>query len=193
MTRMHGNKQRIRTESPLGSLILDILWTISDVTTAMGFEGPYQQVRRLHREALGVPEPKRWQYNQAIRYLKRDRDLEVIEKNNKLFLKLTKKGRLKVLLRKLAKEPRKKEKWDGKWRLIIWDIPEISSAQRNRLRAVIKDIGFYQLQKSVFISPYSIPRPAVDYLKESGLLKFIRFLRVDELDKDGVLKKHFGL
>ncbi len=178
---------------PLGDSILEILHTIGDLTAAMGFEGPYDHIRRLHREASGIPEPKRWQYKQTVRYLKRDGNLEIIEKNNKLFLKLTRKGKLRVLLRKLYGEFQKNQKWDGKWRVIIWDIPEISNGQRNLLRKFVKNLGFYQLQKSVFITPYQIPRAAVEYLKESDLSKFIRFLRIDELDKETDLKKRFDL
>ena len=177
----------------VGQSILDFLWSMADVTAAMGFEAPYQQLRRLRREDVGAPELQRWKYNQTVNYLKRDGNLEVIEKNNRLFLKLTRKGKMKTLLTKLADEFGTDQAWDKKWRLIMWDIPEISNTQRNRLRALVKRVGFYQLQKSVFITPFLIPKSAVEYLKESGLMKFIRILRVDKLEDDKYLKKHFGL
>ncbi len=176
------------TGPSLGEMILDILWTASDITAAMGFVGPYSHIRRREKRPL-----KRWQYNKAVKYLARDKHLEIVEKNNKLFLKLTSKGKLRALMNKLNSRPAAVHRRDGKWRLIIWDIPETSNSQRNHLRAWVKHLGFYQLQKSVFITPYSIPKEAVDYLVESGLIDFIRFLRVDKLDKDADLRKHFNL
>lgn len=46
------------------------------------------------------------------------------------------------------------ETWDKKWRIIIFDIPQEKSHLRDVVRNKLKKIGFYQLQKSVFIYPY---------------------------------------
>ena len=48
-------------------------------------------------------------------------------------------------------------------------------------------------QASVFISPFRLNREAVWYLKKTGLIEYIRILRVDEMDEDKHLKKHFHL
>ena len=141
----------------------------------------------------GMPEPVRWRYNRAIKYLEQRGQIQLIKKNDDLFLKLTKKGKTKILLHRLEQSFEKPNSWDGKWRLIIWDIPESSNLERDKIRRVIKNLGCYRLQHSVFITPYPWPAPAVEYLNESGLLKFIRFIRADKLDDEGALKKHFGL
>jgi len=49
------------------------------------------------------------------------------------------------------------------------------------------------LQASVFISPHPLNREALIYLRQSGLMEFIRILRVDEMDNDKRLRKKFGL
>jgi phenylacetic acid degradation operon negative regulatory protein len=117
--------------------------------------------------------------------------LKVTEKNNKKFIQLTNKGQLKVLLSKA--EVSKTEKWDGKWRLIIYDIPEDSKPQRTFFRKLLKKNGFYKLQASVFISPYSLNRQALDYLRASGLIDYIRIIRADDMDYDTDLLKKFNL
>jgi CRISPR-associated endonuclease Cas2 len=77
--------------------------------------------------------------------------------------------------------------------MAIFDIPEKGRRERDAIRGVLKLIGFYQLQKSVYIYPYEIPGDIVNYLKMSGLLQFIRFARVDKMDDETFLKKHFKL
>ena len=75
----------------------------------------------------------------------------------------------------------------------MWDIPEKASVERNRLRRFVKDLSFLQVQKSVFITPYQIPAPAVEYLKDSKLIRFIRFVRVDKIEDDKYFKKKYDL
>ncbi len=45
----------------------------------------------------------------------------------------------------------------------------------------------------MFINPYSLNREAVSYLKESGLMDYIRILKVEEMDNDLDLQKKFKL
>ena len=115
----------------------------------------------------------------------------MIKKNGQTFIQLTQKGKIDVLLKKL--EHGQTKNWDGKWRLMIWDIPETSRQKRDQIRWFIKRLHFFLLQKSVFITPYEMSKDTVDYLVESGLMDYIRFLRVDRLDNDQAMKKHFGL
>lgn len=183
-------------QPPLGyslpKAILDILLDLGENIPL--FESPYVRMKRLWREDRGIPTPPMWRYNRAIKYLEYREKLKIIKQGDRLFLKLTKKGKVEVLLSRLASSDKKlKMKWDGKWRLIIWDIPESSSEQRNKIRYFVKNLGFYKLQLSVFVRPYPLPREAVAYLKESGFLKFIRFLRVDEMDDDESLREYFHL
>lgn len=184
-------KERFPLNYSVGKAVLDILLDLGKNATL--FETPYMHMKRLWREARGVPGPKRWRYNQAIRYLEHAAQVEVLERNDKTFLKLTRKGKLRVLLERLENGYQKQTDWDGKWRLIIWDIPEKSRLHRDQIRKFIKDLGFLQLQQSVFITPYPLPQSAVLYLQESGLSKYLRFLRVDKIDDDRVLKHHFGV
>lgn len=47
------------------------------------------------------------------------------------------------------------KKWDGYWRVIIFDIPQEQSKNRNILRRRLRWWGFHMLQKSVFVFPYT--------------------------------------
>jgi phenylacetic acid degradation operon negative regulatory protein len=104
---------------------------------------------------------------------------------------LTDKGQLTALLQKAGIQ--KSPNWDGKWRVLVFDIPEGSRGKRDQFRALLKRHNFVKLQASVFISPYSLNQEAVQYLKQTGLIEFIRLMRVDEIDDDRELKKKFKL
>ncbi|MFZ1720413.1 MAG: hypothetical protein WAU28_03620 [Candidatus Moraniibacteriota bacterium] len=49
-------------------------------------------------------------------------------------------------------------KWDKKWRVVIFDIPEKDRVFRGILREHLHEIGFFKLQQSVFVHPYPCER-----------------------------------
>lgn len=68
-------------------------------------------------------------------------------------IEITKKGRDRLL--KFAADNlkiKKMKKWDGKWWIVIFDIPRKHNNVRNVLREKLKNLGMRQLQESVFIS-----------------------------------------
>lgn len=48
----------------------------------------------------------------------------------------------------------KPHKWDGQWRIVFYDIPEHKKTGRDALAAKLRNLGFYQLQRSVWVHPY---------------------------------------
>ncbi len=130
-------------------------------------------------------------YRSAAYNLKKRGSIKFVSKNGKRFLQLTKKGELEILLAK-AKMP-VAGKWDGKWRMVVFDIPESAKQQRNQLRDLLKRNNFRKLQASVYINPYPLNREALKYLLETGLDGYIRIIKVEEMDNDKDLKKKFGL
>lgn len=131
------------------------------------------------------------QYRQTLWKLEQKGCLKISKDKNIEFISLTRKGQLKILLGKSSLVYKKI--WDKKWRLLIFDIPEASHLQRDHFRLLLKQKGFIKLQASVFISPYQLNAQAIRYLEETGLNKFIRILRVDKIDNDIELRKHFSL
>lgn len=66
--------------------------------------------------------------------------------------RLTEKGRLHVLG---GRDPEKQwsRRWDGQWRLILFDVPIEQDVQRGRLRRYLRARGFGYIQGSVWITP----------------------------------------
>lgn len=106
-------------------------------------------------------------------------------------MELTKKGELELLMARAWLN--KPAVWDGKWRVIFFDIPENANTRRDKLRRLLIKNGFIKLQASIYISPYTLNRLAIDYLKNTGLIGYIRIGRLEELDDDRDLRKKFNL
>jgi len=46
------------------------------------------------------------------------------------------------------------KKWDGKWFIVVFDVPEVERNKRNFLRKFLNEIGFFLYQQSVYVFPY---------------------------------------
>jgi phenylacetic acid degradation operon negative regulatory protein len=69
--------------------------------------------------------------------------------------RLTSEGRLQALG---GRDPEERwgRRWDGKWRLVLFDFPQAEAKLRDRLRRHLRDRGFGYLQNSVWITPDSL-------------------------------------
>lgn len=155
----------------------------------MPFETPHMHLRRIS----GWPkEYRKSRINQELRRMKDRGWIEEAERQGKKFLKLTAKGKVEGLCRKIQSIRKvARREWDGKWRLALFDIPEKGRWQRDTIRWTLKCAGFQQLQKSVYVYPHEIPAEVIEYLKAAGLLSFIRFARIDKIDDEKDLQKVF--
>src|SRR3990170_3907407 len=92
----------------------------------------------------------------TLRRLEKKRLVKIREKNGKHTIELTKEGKQKfqniqIEDLQIVKPPH----WDGKWRIVIFDIPEEAlRSARGILRAKLKEWDFYPLQKSVWVCPW---------------------------------------
>lgn len=89
--------------------------------------------------------------------LKRLREKGFIEKSTdkneeKIILKLTEIGKEFLYLSKSDEEV----EWDGRWRIVVFDIPESKRLVRDILRSRLKIWGFQPWQKSVWASKKNV-------------------------------------
>ncbi len=110
-----------------------------------------------------------------------------------LTLILTDKGKQRALRYNLETIEIPKQKWDGRWRIVIFDIPEIRRDARDALRELLKKMGFYELQKSVFIYPFEC-EDEIDFIVEIFEIRnYVRFLRVDSFTNEEQFRLKFNL
>ncbi len=87
---------------------------------------------------------------------------------------------------------RNPKKWDGKWRLVVFDIPEKMKKAREALRDKLRKLGFYQLQKSVFVFPFAC-HDEINFIVEFFELRpHVRIMTVLDVTNEAELKLHFG-
>src|SRR3989344_3863448 len=87
----------------------------------------------------------------------------------------------------------KKEKWDGKWRVLIFDIPESLRFIRDQIRATLVAVGFKRLQDSVWIYPYNCEDLIILLKTDLEIGKDLLYMIVDTLEDDEEIKNYFGL
>lgn len=133
--------------------------------------------------------------HEAVQRLNRKRLIEMIEKGDRLYLKITTNG--KQLVKNFhyddLKLPQFKA-WDQKWRLVIFDIPDKKRKERQVFSKKLKDLGFHPLQESVFVYPYEC-RDEIDFICEFlSISRYINYCLVEALDKrEGDLRNIFNL
>lgn len=110
------------------------------------------------------------------------------------FLRLTNKGEAKLQqLERHDYRLAKPKRWDKKWRIIIFDIPERRRILRAQIRRTITAVGFMKLQKSVWVYPYDC-EDFVNLIKTNFKIgKDLLYLIVDSIENDKFIKKYFQL
>jgi len=143
-------------------------------------------------EATG---PLNWRTRHIIDRFQKQKYVTVQEdKDGTITVKITKNGLVKALSYELnTLRIKKPERWDGKWRAVVFDVPEKYHRLRDVFRMRIKQIGLYPLQESVYISPYPC-FDQIEFLRELyGIAFTVRYLLVEKVEEDGFLRKYFGL
>src|SRR3989344_5150956 len=133
--------------------------------------------------------------HQAIKNLYRSKLVSAKKNENGSFtLTITRKGQKVALNYKIENIiiPAMK-KWDGKWRMVVFDVPEKYRIGRDALRRALKQIGFLEYQKSVFIHPFEC-KDEIDFVVEFFRMRpWARIVVAESIDDDLRLKRHFNL
>ncbi len=107
---------------------------------------------------------------------------------------LSETGKTKALIYNLeTMKIKKPEKWDGLWRIILFDIPEYKKQGRDALAARLKLLGLKTLQKSVFVYPYECA-DEINFISELFQIRpYVRLMTAQTIDNDLDLKRKFEL
>jgi phenylacetic acid degradation operon negative regulatory protein len=94
---------------------------------------------------------------------------------------LTRKGQLAIA----SHLPFKKYgHWDGKWRLVCFEIPEREKELRHLLRQRLLKLGFGKLQDSVYLSPYPLFAPIKRFAGDYGAVPYIKMLEIAKIEDE---------
>lgn len=123
-----------------------------------------------------------------------DGSLRVTEKDGKKFFELTKKGERKLGdLYKYHSLLQKPKRWDGKWRIVSFDIYEKRREARDKLRATLRGVGFTQLHKSMWVSPYDCEDLVTLLKSDLKMGRNLLYIVADRIEGDKKLREHYKL
>ncbi len=118
-----------------------------------------------------------------IRYDSRDYEHGIV---------LTKKGKQRLIRSSYVNLTiPKPQTWDRMWRLIFFDIPEPEKNKRNALNLKLKQLGFKQLQISIWVHPFPA-RIEIEAVTEAlDIRKYVTYVEIAKIDSEKLLRKRF--
>lgn len=84
-------------------------------------------------------------------------------------------------------------KWDGKWRMVMFDIPHDKQKRRDVFRLRIKELGLVLYQQSVWIYPHPIQETVGQIADFYKLSRCVSFIIAESVTGENKFKRHFNL
>jgi DNA-binding transcriptional regulator PaaX len=117
--------------------------------------------------------------------------------DEKVKIQLTNKGKKRIKEYSIdVLKIKKPKRWDKKWRILIFDIPtrpKIYNQAREALRNKIKELGFCQMQKSVWVYPYECEDELLFIAEVFEVQKYIEIITAEKILHAKEIKRKFNL
>jgi hypothetical protein len=170
-------------------------FSLSSGTITLGLVAPgslHALERPLQNYFKRIDERKRErEFQRALRYMK---NKGLVKGSYEHGLQITEKGRERLEKTKIDNlKINKPEKWDKRWRIILFDIPEPKKQSRDALSSKLKDIGFSLLQKSVWVYPFECRQEVEQLSVVLEVDKFVTYIETSYIDKQALLERKFNL
>lgn len=113
----------------------------------------------------------------------------------KRYVRLTEAGKKYLVIEryKMSRRDAPKRKWDGRWRIVMFDIPEKRRRTRDAFRSIMKDAGFVRFQDSAWIYPYDCEDLVALLKADLRLGNAVRYVIADTVENDASLRTLFSL
>lgn len=152
----------------------------------------YRKLRLLRKEWRKINQQN---FTRSVRRLSAQRLVkETVLADGSFRLVLTEEGSRQARIQSLFgrsihfKNPKK---WDKKWRIVLFDVPEKERQFRDVLREHLRELKFYKLQHSVFISPFPCEKQLLELVSLYKAGPCVRIVTADFVDNEEKLKQHF--
>ncbi|MBI2047974.1 MAG: hypothetical protein HYT27_02445 [Parcubacteria group bacterium] len=83
-------------------------------------------------------------------------------------------------------------RWDKKWRIVLFDVPERFRRKRDALREKLKLLGFLEFQKSTFVYPFACQDEVNFVINFLNISEHVYYIEAP-VNPDSKLRKHFKL
>jgi len=132
----------------------------------------------------------------SLKNLEKKQIISLEEKDDKVFVYLKDKNHPKIVeysIKKLLDFKKKNKKWDGRWFMVFFDVPEIQRNKRDYLRSFLRRLGFYPYQKSVYIFPYECEKEVALIKKIVEGAKYMKYIIAERIEEEDKIKRYFNL
>jgi DNA-binding transcriptional regulator PaaX len=187
--KSHVERENITKEILLGVLKTGVVLAVA--VTAPGLLQVLDSITKKHDEWKKYYPSS---LNKQVRKLWRRGHVEVTETSDGYTVRITDKGRMELLKFDIEhlSIPNQKQ-WDGKWRMVFFDIPAGEGSARTVFQRKLRSLGFFQMQRSVYVYPYTC-RKEIAYLREVyGIPHDVKLATVEHLENDEDIRKVFHL
>lgn len=152
----------------------EILFSLFDIV-APSYEA-HPAFRQSMRKYIDNRPLDRQKFLERFAYLRRQGYIQTFTTRKEKYIELTPKGieRAQNLFLQNIKIIHK-GKWDQKWRVVIFDIPEKLHHSRDIFRDEIKRLSFIQVQKSVYVFPFECTQ---EISKISQILNITKYVTI---------------
>ena len=134
-----------------------------------------------------------WRLRQVIKRMQSSKLVEVKEEKGVPIIKITHKGKQKLLRYKIDEMVLDESNWDSKWRLVIYDVQTGKRANSEMFRTMLNKLRFLKLQRSVYLTPFKC-EDEIEYLRllfEIG--NEVQILKVGSLENEAAYRRYFGI
>lgn len=193
MGRMEADSKSRARRAQFQRVALTALATVGAVGIALAAPNTLRLLGKLDATWLTGNDPKRRLRNVAYS-LKKKGLIEWVSENGRVRMRITPRG--KKTLEKVTytgKPLPTPRRWDGKWRLVIFDIRESRRGTRNKVRAIVKGFGFVRLQHSIWAYPYDCEEIITLLKQDLSLGRELLYIIADAIEYDTPLRRHFKL
>ena len=180
-----------KEENPTTKAVLSLLAVGAIIGIAVIAPGVPGAIMKLGRQ---FKKYERKRLRQIVKRLARQEVISFKQEGEETIVKITEKGKKKILRFDIdnlqIKEP---DIWDGKWRVVLFDVPETKKLAREVLRRKLKELRFYQFQKSAFIYPFEC-RDVIDFIRATYEIgDFVKYIETKDLEEEEFFRDWFGL
>ena len=131
-------------------------------------------------------------FRQKIYYLKKMGFINNYLEGQESFVELTPKGFENINLSKFKGiSIQRNQNWDGRFRIIVWDIPSDKKYLGDALRRKLIKIGFRQIQKSIFAFPFECKKEIDQICYFYGVRRYLKYMIADILEGEDEIISFF--
>jgi DNA-binding transcriptional regulator PaaX len=192
---MGVKKYKYYFKKPKSEIVKDVIsWLAIAGTVYIAASSPYFVINLMRNFKKLRRYPKK-KITNTFYNLKRQNLIKIEKKNQQIYIRLTEKGKRKASWFQIdSLRINQPKKWDRNWRIVLFDIAQIKKIYREAFRGKLKELGFHQLQKSVWVHAFDC-QAEIDLLKDFfGLSsKELRLIISRDIGNNKELKRFFKL